>query len=354
MRLFAALLLIGACNGQGVFRLQNVVASGGGGAYTYNKTITIDHTKVAATLTNYPLYFTTTAASLKATGSGGSVTDAQGDDIVFGTAAGCGTPLSYELERWVSTTGEVEFHILIPSLSSSVDTVIYLCAGNAAITSFQGGSTGAAWNSAYKGVYHIKDGTTLSLVDSTANGNNGTNTGTHVTATTGQIDGAGAFNGSNTDVDIPTISIASDLTVSAWVYSTNFSQNGMIVEKENVNGAWAFLFESGSWQFRGASSGGIGCSSFPSNSNWHLIVATITGTTGNLYLDGAAASGCTGSPAAIGNGSGHIHLGNYDNSGYFFTGRIDEVRISNVVRDANWISTEYNNQSSPGTFYSIT
>ena len=34
-------------------------------------------------------------------------------------------------------------------------------------------------------------------------------------------------------------------------------------------------------------------------------------------------------------------------------GALDEVRISNIVRSAAWISTEYNNQSSPSTFYSV-
>jgi hypothetical protein len=29
-----------------------------------------------------------------------------------------------------------------------------------------------------------------------------------------------------------------------------------------------------------------------------------------------------------------------------------EVRISNIARSADWIAAEYNNQSSPSTFYS--
>jgi hypothetical protein len=33
-------------------------------------------------------------------------------------------------------------------------------------------------------------------------------------------------------------------------------------------------------------------------------------------------------------------------------GIIDEVRISNVARSADWITTEYNNQSNPN-FYSV-
>jgi hypothetical protein len=36
-----------------------------------------------------------------------------------------------------------------------------------------------------------------------------------------------------------------------------------------------------------------------------------------------------------------------------FNGSIEEVHISNSARSAGWITTEYNNQSSPSTFYSV-
>ena len=36
-----------------------------------------------------------------------------------------------------------------------------------------------------------------------------------------------------------------------------------------------------------------------------------------------------------------------------FYGYIDEVRISNIARNAAWILTEYNNQLNPATFYTI-
>ena len=36
----------------------------------------------------------------------------------------------------------------------------------------------------------------------------------------------------------------------------------------------------------------------------------------------------------------------------FNMGGLDEGRMSNIVRSADWIKTEYNNQSSPSTFYS--
>ena len=36
-----------------------------------------------------------------------------------------------------------------------------------------------------------------------------------------------------------------------------------------------------------------------------------------------------------------------------FYGSMDEVHLSNVTRSGNWISTEYNNQSAPGTFSTL-
>jgi hypothetical protein len=31
----------------------------------------------------------------------------------------------------------------------------------------------------------------------------------------------------------------------------------------------------------------------------------------------------------------------------------DEVRVSNIVRASGWLNTEFNNESSPGTFYTL-
>jgi hypothetical protein len=37
----------------------------------------------------------------------------------------------------------------------------------------------------------------------------------------------------------------------------------------------------------------------------------------------------------------------------YFAGTLDELRVSSSVRSADWISTEYKNQSSPSTFYTV-
>ena len=37
----------------------------------------------------------------------------------------------------------------------------------------------------------------------------------------------------------------------------------------------------------------------------------------------------------------------------YFAGSVDEVRVSQIARSADWIATEYNNEYSPSTFYSL-
>ncbi len=48
-----------------------------------------------------------------------------------------------------------------------------------------------------------------------------------------------------------------------------------------------------------------------------------------------------------------MFIGKYTGDTNHYFGTIDEVRISDVARDAGWISTEYSNQNSPDTFYSM-
>jgi hypothetical protein len=88
---------------------------------------------------------------------------------------------------------------------------------------------------------------------------------------------------------------------------------------------------------------------------WSHVVGTYDGGTVRLYVNGVQ-----GGTAPL---SGSINYGNSKDlaigsrspyaPGLFWNGLLDEVRISSVARSADWIATEYANQSSPGTFYSV-
>lgn len=64
----------------------------------------------------------------------------------------------------------------------------------------------------------------------------------------------------------------------------------------------------------------------------------------SFYKDGAP--DVTKTSAAPNSYSGVRYVGG--DGTYFFSGTIDELRVSSTARSANWILTEYNNQNAPG------
>ena len=78
-------------------------------SWSYKKLITIDHTKVDATLTDFPVLVSITDADLKDTDNGGSVRPG-GDDIKFTLTDS--TELNHEIELYEGSTGKLRFRAL--------------------------------------------------------------------------------------------------------------------------------------------------------------------------------------------------------------------------------------------------
>jgi len=318
--------------------------------YYYRRAIVIDHTKVPNTdQTNFPFLFRGTYTFLATQANSGVVVSTSGYDIVFSTDPNGAVRLSHEIETYSSTTGNVNMWANVPTISHTADTVLYLFYGNSAITTSQENKT-SVWDGNYRAVYHLPNGSTLNATDSTSNGNNGT--ASNATPASGEIDGAASFAGNGYITHASFNLNATTVTASAWVYSTNFNQNGMVIEKDPVNADWALFFSGANLFLRGNSVTAVTVAN-PSNSNWHYLVATISsGTTGTIYIDGNQAA--QGSVTAIANTTNNLNIGDYGAAfnGFNFTGIIDEVRVSSAIRSADWIATEYCNQNVSCVFYS--
>jgi len=83
----------------------------------------------------------------------------------------------------------------------------------------------------------------------------------------------------------------------------------------------------------------------------YYVAGSYSGTTLRIYLNGdlnnyAVVSG------ALQPSTGDLFLACEDRDRYF-NGIIDEVRISDVARDASWIKTCYNNLNDPSSFISV-
>jgi hypothetical protein len=284
-------------------------------------------------------------------------------DLIFSTSTACTPSLNFETESYNPSTGALIDWVQVPSLSAG--TVIYACYGNASVKSDQSNPAGT-WNTNYKGVWHFPNGTILTQLDSTGV-NNATKTA-GVTPVAGQIYGGAHLDGANAhDIHVTSpsgIYNLSDITVSAWVSPTSYTNgdndtNQLIfsmVRKSfgitNTGKLYASTVTSGSFR-SSTSSTLIGTGTLKlvhavfksSTQKWYLYINGVE----VAYTSQGAGSGTnitdTGA-LAIGDSASNNYSGN-------FYGDLDEVRIADTNRSADWIKTEYNNQKSPNTFYIV-
>lgn len=335
-------------------------------SWLYRIPITIDDAKVASTQTGFPVQVDITNASLAAGAQ------ADGDDILFTSVDGT-TKLDHEIEIYTTATGRLTAWVEVPSLTGTGggDTVIYMYYGNSGASNQQN-ATGV-WDVSYQGVYHANDNAANTTVnDSTANNYDGTNAAnTSGKTVTGKIGTALTFNGS-TDVttlpNIPAINGVASTTISLWYNPTSLADYDNLIFKTNGDAtqrfgmqyggsgnvdssAVLFLVGSGSASTFNRSPSGV-----LANGTWVHLHMVFDGTqSGNqnrakIYKNGVLQTTTNNDtiPALTTTDSANTIRWSPSADGLF-----DEVRVSNSARTADWISTEYNNQSATSTFYTI-
>ena len=337
------------------------------------RSLSVDHTKVPATLVNFPVLVSVSDPALKTVANGGHVQNANGYDIGFYADAGGVNKLKWEVERYNGATGQLIAWVKVPSLSSVSDTVFYLIYGDGTINSDQSDPVNT-WESGFKAVWHMGDNAaTTTIRESTVTGANAVNNAnTSARAAVGQIGGALSYNGvSDGSAAAVDLSGVNTVTLSFWVKWTSNANDDRLAFEYTANynsNPGGFIAD---WNARAGGGGkfevGMGKGDFtywtdlvgrPSAGVWHLVhlVFNRSGPSNKLYLDGALQALATGTHSASG-------LGNFSNSLLYFMSRaasalngggvLDEVRLSTVERPAAWVAAEYNNQSNPGAFVTL-
>ncbi|HVO82827.1 MAG TPA: DUF2341 domain-containing protein, partial [Syntrophobacteria bacterium] len=321
--------------------------------WQYRKKLTIDYTKVGATLSHFPVLVSLTSDSDLAAHA-----RSDGYDILFTSSDGT-TKLDHEIESYTSASGALLAWVRIPSLSNSADTDIYLYYGYASATDQQNktGVWGDGGSNYYKGVWHLKETSGTTINDSTSNGYSGTTQGSPLLNQTGQIGPAVNLRYSSTDyiqiTNEAAFDITNAITVSAWIKLTSWHQDydvavgkGGYTYRLQRYGSTDYLTFDVNTNSHGVQ-GSHGAASV-ADSNWHYIVGTFDGTSVRFYQDGTAATPSTFSSDTLGTSNYNLCIGMNLEETRHWDGLFDEVRISTTARSAQWISTEYNNQSNPG------
>lgn len=295
-------------------------------------TFTIDHTKVAADLTDFPVYLNLNGVDLD--------TSAGVTCYIDGVEAPCEVFDEYR-----------EMHVKVPLLSSTVDTVITVdpaAPGSLAISE--------VWSADYVSVYHfLFEETVVSTPDSASGYDGVASTPDGATGSYGAI-GAGVQLDGLTTLSASTAGIitgANPRTMSAWVYiesgdnvtiwGQGLADIGTLFEMTKYNGNLIFHGYGGGFDT-------ISISAPMEYSTVYHCCLTYDGDAMKVYLDGNFMGEVTG--MTLDTGTAFNNLGG---PGYFgpWTGIIDEARLSSVARSPEWIATEYANQSDSGSFYAV-
>jgi len=329
-------------------------------SWQYRKQFAIDHTKVSgSTNTNFPIVINTTDIDLK----NGARPD--GFDILFTASDGI-TKLDHEIEQYNSSTGNLVTWIKMPSLSNNVDTDLFMYYGNAGASSQQNAS--GTWSNNYGGVYHLKETPSGTIYDSRGVDNGVTSNMEPADQSSGKIDGSLAFDGANEYIgSLGAYSQPTQVSVSLWFKTSTaswdilFGTANVVPPNTNATGAISVLAMTGDGKIRAeywtTTIGAITTPLSYRDGNWHYAVVTGNVNTQSLYIDGLLIGSRGGSinngwwtDSFIGTGFDVPSRGFPSTGWHYYDGNLDEVHVANTARNADWILTEYNNQSSPSSF----
>lgn len=326
----------------------------------FHKTITIDHTKVAADLADFPVLIELHDSEVAARAA------PDGHDIQL--ADSTGTLLAYEREVYSAAPPLVIAWVKVPLLAAATDTVLDLGYGDPALP--DQARPVETWSNHFASVYHFGDGTTLGLADATGR-SPATNAG--ASATAGKI--AGGFHVDNATASsanrVTSAAAGLDMsagalnTVTFWVNYTGAPGKGMFAFTSATGAVYDLWNESdGCFGFNTEGGGNLASTQSGLGNAWHYIAAVFFNGIpepgpNKLYIDGVAQSlvtSCGGMPTNARTVGGTADWGGNTEGGTMFyemTGDLDEGRLTAGERSAAWFATEFANQSSPAAFVTV-
>jgi hypothetical protein len=336
--------------------------------YLYRKQITVDNTKVAGTtdLLNFPLLVSLTDPDLRTTANGGKVENPNGYDIIF-RAADTVTNLDHEVESYDGTTGTLVAWVRIPVLDYNDDTRLYLYYGNSGISTSQENPT-AVWDANYRAVWHLNETVTDEATgavhnDSTANNRDGTQSQNDDIP--GKIAKGQDFDGTdhiNLGSTFP--GLGATFTIEGWVWFDGFASFPTVFARHNFGSLdYRVVHDNGCGtprlridiSYDGSEPGDAqGCPPAAiATGQWYHFAAVKSATELRMYLNAVSGTPTATSGTVNNNAANATRMARRQDGSQGLDGRLDEVRVSDLARSGDWILTEYNNQNSPSTFYTV-
>ncbi|MFK8110994.1 MAG: DUF2341 domain-containing protein, partial [Rubripirellula sp.] len=318
--------------------------------WSFRRTLSFDNSGQSETLAGFPVLIQLDSSRIDY-----SQTLNAGEDLRF--VDGDGTLLAHEIEVW-NEGGTSYVWVRVPQIAqSSASDFVWMYYGNATATDAQ--DSAAVW-AGYDAVQHLNN----NALDSTANNNDGTITGS-VNAS-GRFGDSQSFDGDNDIINLGQDASLGDVfqaggTVSAWFNAADWGQNGhgRILDKANGvtpgGGGWNLSLsdsnESVIFEF-GRTAGIERWRAEPnaiSLNQWHNVTIVFNSdletNDPQIYIDGVLqtlTTPVTGTGSAPSDQGIDLAIGNHASGlSRGFEGLIDEVQLMDGVRSADWINAQY-------------
>lgn len=357
-------------------------------AYSYTYKATVSITPVGSTtLINFTHLFLVNDPRMKTVANGGFIQHtvtrnglvvpadfALSDDPTCATVTG---GYKWDFVEYSPTAGTAQVHFLNASSVPGVALHPTPCFDDAAVTTYQGGAIGSAYDSNTIPFWPFDSGASCSALGGTDFGANGLNLTNHsATATAGKVGCAVATTTSNYMQQTSTTALQfnynSPFSISAWLNTASTGYYGSVLNNTDT-ASTVRGFDFAYYGLAGYSLFGLTMvndvtvpryfqiftnlgSNYATNTWYHVAVSydgSHLASGVKIYVNGVV----DGSPqvnqdtlgANTTTNSQPTNLGNNIALTQPFNGKIDEMLVSAGVRSADWILNQYTEQSSPVT-----
>jgi len=329
------------------------------GNWKYRRKITIDSSKIdTSDLSHFPVLVYLSSSS----GSGSDdVTDiftelgANSKKIAFTKSDGT-TQLYGEIEKWDNGNNKAWIWVSRDgwTLANASDTefYIYFDSSQPDNTTYIGdvGARTEVWDSHFKGVWHFNgsyDGTANEVKDSTSNNNDGEGYG--LTQQDGLIGKCQYSDGSNNYIDVGNDNSLhpSNFTVQILVKTTDTGNNNVLSKYAAAPCEYEMGIGSPNYGFVRADGTGdkyaVSAANSLTDGSWHQMVGTFhTDNKLRFYSDGVLRdTGDTLTRSLTRSDNLNFFRRAYSGAEGYFTGYLEEARVSDIARAANWVKADW-------------
>lgn len=305
--------------------------------------LTFDNSQSSTPLTNFPVYIELNGSRIDY-----SMAGTNGENIRFYDSDGV-TLIAHQIEKW-NAGGTSAVWVKVPQIDARSNTdSIWMYYGTPVDAALPAASV---WSDSFAAVYH------MDTAQSETGTNNGTNTAT--TSAAGKIGNARSFDGTSAKIAVGSTGYDSDAgTLECWIQPSVLPTAGgrrFIFRHNNAGNTriYMHIYDTGG-EFRiaiGNHTDGSGVNASGQSTSvgvWSHLVLVWSSPNFRAYFNGTQVLSNTyadfNPPLAS-----TIYVGSNNGVMDFFGGLIDEMRISNTARSADWIYADYLSQS--GSFVS--